>query len=204
MMTRHTARVGRTGLVIIGLILLLGAGAVLARGLNASTTVLGNPHAALLTQGQVQYPAKNSWVWPAVAAGSFVIAVLALWWMAAQARTRAVRRVPLEPDRLHGNYDAERRRGHQGDDRRTQEPPQHPGIRRPAARIRDDSRPPVGRHRGEPCRSSAARSTGTSRDNEFSVPVSRGRKATNGLVRRVLATQTGEHGVNMRTKRTQK
>jgi len=101
-MTRHTARVSRIGLVIIGLILLLGAGAVLARGLNASATVLGNPHAPLLTQRQVQYPIKNSWVWPAVAAGSFVIAVLALWWMAAQTRTRAVRRMPLEPDRLHG------------------------------------------------------------------------------------------------------
>lgn len=101
-MTRHTARVSRTGLVIIGLILLLGAGTVLARGLNASTTVLGSPEAPLLTQGQVQYPAKHSWVWPSVAAGSFVIAVLALWWMAAQIRTRAVRRMPLEPDRLHG------------------------------------------------------------------------------------------------------
>ena len=101
-MTRHTARVSRTGLVIIGLILLLGAGAVLARGLNASTTMLGNSHAPLLTQGQVQYPTKNPWVWPVVAAGSFVIAVLALWWMAAQTKTRAVRRMRLEPDRLHG------------------------------------------------------------------------------------------------------
>ena len=101
-MTRHTARVSRTGLLIIGLILLLGAGAVLARSLNASTTVLGHPHAALLTQGQVQYPTKNSWVWPVVAAGSFLIAVLALWWMDAQTRTREVRRLPLEPDRLHG------------------------------------------------------------------------------------------------------
>jgi len=85
-MTRHTARVSRTGLMIIGLILLLGAGAVLARGLSASATVLGNPHAPVLTRGQVQYPAKNNWVWPVVAAGSFVIAVLALWWMAAQTR----------------------------------------------------------------------------------------------------------------------
>jgi hypothetical protein len=101
-MTRHTARVSRTGLVIIGLILLLGAGAVLARSLNASTPVLGNPHAPLLTHGQVQYPTKNSWVWPVVAAASFLIAVLALWWMAAQTRTRAVRRMPLEPDRVHG------------------------------------------------------------------------------------------------------
>lgn len=101
-MTRHTARVSRTGLAIIGLILLLGAGAVLARGLDASTTVLGNQHAPLLTQGQVQYPTKNSWVWPVVAAGSFVIAVLALWWMAAQSRTRTVHRLPIEPERLHG------------------------------------------------------------------------------------------------------
>jgi hypothetical protein len=101
-MTRHTARVSRTGLVIIGLILLLGAGAVLARSLNASTPVLGDPHAPLLTHGQVQYPTNNSWVWPVVAAASFLIAVLALWWMAAQTRTRAVRRLPLEPDRLHG------------------------------------------------------------------------------------------------------
>lgn len=101
-MTRHTARISRTGLVIIGLILLLGAGAVLARGLNASTSVLGNPHAPLLTHGQVQYPTKNSWVWPVVSAASFVIAALALWWMVAQTRVRAVRRMPLEPDRLHG------------------------------------------------------------------------------------------------------
>lgn len=101
-MTRHTARVSRTGLVIIGLILLLGAGAVIARGLNASASVLGNPHAPLLTHGQVQYPTKNSWVWPVVAAAGFLIAALALWWMAAQTKTGAVRRMSLEPDRVHG------------------------------------------------------------------------------------------------------
>ena len=50
--------------MIIGLILLLGAGAVLARALNASTALLGNPHAPLLTQGQAQYPTNNTWVWP--------------------------------------------------------------------------------------------------------------------------------------------
>jgi hypothetical protein len=101
-MTRHTARVSRIGLAIIGVILLLGAGAVLARSLNASTSVLGNAHAPLLTHGQVQYATKNSWVWPVVAAASFLIAVLALWWMDAQTRTGAVRRMPLEPDRVHG------------------------------------------------------------------------------------------------------
>jgi hypothetical protein len=101
-MTRRTAWISRTGLVIIGLILLLGAGAVIARSLNTSASVLGNPHAPLLTHGQVQYPTKNSWVWPVVAAGSFLVAALALWWMAAQTRTRAVGRMSLEPDRVHG------------------------------------------------------------------------------------------------------
>jgi hypothetical protein len=124
-MTRHTARVSRTGLVIIGLILLLGAGAVLARALNASTTVLGNPHAPLLTQGQAQYPANNSWVWPVVAAGSFVIAALALWWMAAQTRARAVRRIPLETDRSHGTTTL---RADAATGAMTDELESHPGI----------------------------------------------------------------------------
>ena len=125
-MTRHTARVSRTGLVIIGLILLLGAGAVLARGLSASTAVMGSQDAPLLTQGQVQYPTRNSWVWPVVAAGSFVIAVLALWWMAAQSRTRAVRRMPLEPDRLHGTTTL---RADAATEAMTGELESHPGIR---------------------------------------------------------------------------
>lgn len=125
-MTRHTALVSRTGLVIIGLILLLGAGAVLARSLNASTAVLGNQHAPLLTQGQVQYPTENSWVWPVVAAGSFVIAGLALWWMAAQSRTRAVRRMPIEPDRLHGTTTL---RADAATEAMTGELESHPGIR---------------------------------------------------------------------------
>jgi hypothetical protein len=125
-MTRHTARVSRTGLVIIGLILLLGAGAVLARSLNASTADLGSPQAPLLTHGQAQYPAKNNWVWPVVAAVSFLIAVLALWWMTAQARTRAVRRMPLEPDRLHGTTTL---RADAATGALTEELRSHPGIR---------------------------------------------------------------------------
>lgn len=101
-MTRHTAHVSRTGLVIIGLILLLGGGAVLARGLGASQSILGSSHATLLTHGEVQYPSRNSWVWPVVAAACAVIALLALWWMAAQTSTRTVRRMSVEPDRVHG------------------------------------------------------------------------------------------------------
>ena len=101
-MTRHTAHVSRTGLVIIGLILLLAGGAVLARGLNASSSVLGRSDAPLLTHSQVTYPTQHGWVWPVAAAAAAVIALLALWWMAAQTSTKTVRRLPLEPDRLHG------------------------------------------------------------------------------------------------------
>ena len=101
-MSRHTAHVSRIGLVIIGLILLLGAGAVLARGLNASRSVLGNPNGGLLTHSQVQYPTQHGWVWPVVAAVCALIAVLALLWMAAQTSTKTVRNLPLEPERLHG------------------------------------------------------------------------------------------------------
>jgi hypothetical protein len=138
-MTRRTARASRTGLMIIGLILLLGAGAVLARSLNASTSVLGNPHAPLLTRGQVQYPTKNSWVWPVVAAASFLIAVLALWWMAAQTRIRAVRRMPLEPDRVHGTTTL---RADAATGAMTDELESHPSIRAAGARLHGSSTTP--------------------------------------------------------------
>jgi hypothetical protein len=58
-MTRHTATVSRTGLVIVGLILLLGGGAVLARGLNVSSSILGSSHAPLATSSQIRYPAQH-------------------------------------------------------------------------------------------------------------------------------------------------
>ena len=101
-MTRHTAHVSRTGLVIVGLILLLGGGAVLARGLNASSSILGSSHAPLATRAQIRYPAQHGWVWLTAAAAAAVVALLALWWMAAQTRTKTVRRLPIEPDHIHG------------------------------------------------------------------------------------------------------
>ena len=101
-MTRHTAHVSRTGLVIVGLLLLLGGGVVLARGLNASSSILGSSHASLATPAQIRYPAQHGWVWPAAAAAAAVVALLALWWMAAQTSTKTLRRLPVEPDRIHG------------------------------------------------------------------------------------------------------
>lgn len=101
-MTRHTARVSRAGLIVTGLILLAGGGAALVRGLGTFPAVLGRSTAGLASHAQVRYPAGHAWVWPAVAAAAAVVALLALWWLAAQTRTRAVRRLSLEPDRTHG------------------------------------------------------------------------------------------------------
>jgi hypothetical protein len=101
-MTRHTARISRAGLILIGLILLAGGGTALARGLDAFPAVLGRAGSPLLSHAQTRYPAGHAWVWPAAAAAAAVIALLALWWLAAQTRANTVRRLSLEPDRTHG------------------------------------------------------------------------------------------------------
>ena len=132
-MTRHTATVSRTGLVIVGLILLLGGGAVLARGLNASSSILGSSHAPLLTHAQVRYPTQHGWVWPVTAAAAAVIALLALWWLAAQTSTKTVRRMPLEPDRIHGTTVL---RADAATDAITDELESYPGIRSANAALR--------------------------------------------------------------------
>ena len=138
-MTRHTAHVSRTGLVIVGLILLLGGGVVLARGLNASSSILGSSHAPLLTHAQVRYPAQHGWVWPVTTAAAAVIALLALWWMAAQTSTKTVRRLPLEPDRIHGTTVL---RADAATDAITDELESYPSIRSAGAALRGSPRAP--------------------------------------------------------------
>lgn len=101
-MTRHIAHVNRTVLAIIGLILLAGGGTALVRGLGTYPAVLGQPGAPLITAAQARYPGQHAWVWPAAAALAAIIALLALYWLLIQARTSAVRRLSLEPDRTHG------------------------------------------------------------------------------------------------------
>ena len=138
-MTRHTAHVSRTGLVLVGLILLLGGGAALARGLRAVPAVLGSSHAPVLTHAQAQYPAEHGWVWWAVAAAAAVIALLALWWLAAQTSTKTVRRLPLEPDRIHGTTVL---RADAAAGAITDELESYPGIRTAAAALRGSTAAP--------------------------------------------------------------
>ncbi len=101
-MTRHTARVSRTGLILTGLILLAGGGTALARSLGAFPAVLGRANVPVLSHAQIRYPTEHAWMWPAAAVAAAVIALLALYWMAAQTRSSTVRRLSLEPDRTHG------------------------------------------------------------------------------------------------------
>jgi len=138
-MSRHTASVSRTWLVIIGLILLLGGGVVLARGLNASSSVLGSSHAPLLTHSQAQYPTQHGWVWPVVAVVCAVIALLALWWIAAQTSTKTVRRLPIEPDRIRGTTVL---RADAATGAITDELESYPGIRAADATLQGSSRTP--------------------------------------------------------------
>ena len=165
-MTRHTARISRTGLILIGLILLAGGGAALARSLGAFPAVLGRSTAPLLSHAQTRYPTGHAWVWPVAAAAAAVIALLALWWLAAQTRTHTVRRLSLEPDRTGGVTVLPARRSHRRDHRRTRKLPRHPaGQRRPAripgsapaATVSHRRRPRRPRHRAHPHRNRGPR-----------------------------------------------
>jgi len=101
-MTRHIAHVNRTVLFIVGLILLAGGGAALLRGSGAFPAVLGRSGGSIATTAQTRYPDNHAWVWPVVAAIAAIIALLALYWLLIQARTGAVRRLSLEPERARG------------------------------------------------------------------------------------------------------
>jgi hypothetical protein len=74
-----------------------------------------------------------------VAAASFIIAVLALWWMAAQTRIRAVRRITLEPDRVHGTTTL---RADAATGAMTDELKSHPSIRAADALLHGSSTAP--------------------------------------------------------------
>ena len=101
-MKRRTGRGNRIALLLIGLALLLGGAAGLLRGLNVWPRGLGAHHALIIDQPTRHWVADQPWFWPTAAAVSVLVFLLALWWLAAQGRTRALRRVALEPDPRRG------------------------------------------------------------------------------------------------------
>ena len=89
-MSRRTARGNRIGLVVVGLVLLAAGAYALARGVAVRPELLGSAHAPLTDQHVRRYPTSQSWFWPVVAGVTVMIALLALRWLAVQARTDAV------------------------------------------------------------------------------------------------------------------
>ncbi|WP_061298693.1 hypothetical protein [Herbidospora cretacea] len=91
---RGIARGNRTGLVVLGLILLPAGATALARGLGlfgataARTPLLPNPVST--------FAGASSWFWPAVAVGGVVLGVIGLSWLLAQFRVDRLNRMRLE------------------------------------------------------------------------------------------------------------
>lgn len=101
-MNRRTARGNRIGLAVVGLILLAAGAYVLARGLAVRPELLGSAHAPLTDHDVRSYPASESWFWPVVAVVTVMITLLALRWLAVQARTDAVGDIALETSPRRG------------------------------------------------------------------------------------------------------
>jgi hypothetical protein len=98
-MTTGVNRLNRVVLTVLGLVLSVGAAAGLALGAGA----LGGQDARrpLLEPEVSGYVNRTPWFWWVVAVGSVIVALLALSWLLAQARTDRIRRVELavgDPD----------------------------------------------------------------------------------------------------------
>lgn len=98
----RTARGNRITLAITGLILLAGGLVALARASALAPRVFGTAHAPVTGRPVRHLADAHIWFWIALAAATFVLAVLALCWLVAQSRTPMLRAVRLEPDPRHG------------------------------------------------------------------------------------------------------
>ncbi|ETK35495.1 hypothetical protein [Microbispora sp. ATCC PTA-5024] len=84
----------RTGLALVGLVLLVVGGLALARGLGAfGASAARRP---LLEPGAAALAATRPWFWPAVAAAGVVLAIIGLAWLVSLLRLDRLRRLRLE------------------------------------------------------------------------------------------------------------
>lgn len=93
-------RCNRLLLTLLGLLLL--AGGVLAMLLGVGVFGSDRASTAVLPDRATTFVLDNAVFWPAVAAGSGVVALLALWWALAQIRPLRVPELALEPDDTTG------------------------------------------------------------------------------------------------------
>jgi hypothetical protein len=96
----RTRRANRTVLALIGLVLLVAG----AAGIAAGAGLFGDTFRTrkVIDQDYREWVIRHDWFWLAVAAGSILIAVLALRWLFAQTSTSRVSQLDIESDRSAG------------------------------------------------------------------------------------------------------
>jgi hypothetical protein len=95
-----TRRANRGVLALIGLVLLVAG----AAGIAAGAGLFGDSFkkTKVIDQDYRDWVASHDWFWLAVAAGSVLVALLALRWLLAQATTTRLSHLDIEPDRSAG------------------------------------------------------------------------------------------------------
>jgi hypothetical protein len=136
-MNRRPAHLNRTGLVLVGAVMIAAGGAGLARGAGA----FGHDRATgRVFSGTVRrYAADHGWFWPAVAAAVIILALLGLAWLLAQGRTGRLPGLAMEPDPSGGRT---RLSGKAVTDALESEIGEYPGVRTARARLIGSSRRP--------------------------------------------------------------
>lgn len=98
-MTVVLRRVNRIVLALVGLVLVVGGGAVLAAALDLSLPSWwpwSGPDDVLLSRSERQHWRAESWWWPLVIALLGLIVLLTLWWLVVQFRRARLREVLVD------------------------------------------------------------------------------------------------------------
>ncbi|MGI5322938.1 alkaline shock response membrane anchor protein AmaP [Actinomadura nitritigenes] len=136
-MNRGPAHLNRTGLVLVGAVMIAVGGAGLARGAGAFGH--GRSTGPVLSGAVRRYAADHDWFWPAVAAAVIVLALLGLAWLFAQGRPGRLPGLAMEPDAAGGRT---RLSGKAVTDALESEVGEYVGVRTVRARLIGSSRRP--------------------------------------------------------------
>jgi hypothetical protein len=134
-MDRRAARINRIGLALVGLLLIAGGAAALARALG----LWGSKSTPLLEGWLRNYPETHSWFWPAVAAGACVLALLGVAWLLAQARSEKISGLSFDSGEEDGTTTVSAKAATSALE---EEITELPGVQRVRARLLGDGRHP--------------------------------------------------------------
>lgn len=99
-MIKRGAPGNRIGLAVVGALMLIGGGYALVLGFGVprgfGLAGRGPSRQPLLEPVERDFAASAGWFWYAIAAGSVVLAVACLYWLAVQGRSGALRRMRMD------------------------------------------------------------------------------------------------------------